>query len=536
MVLRGLFLRLAAAAVLAAVKLSAAPQPVDFNVTVRVWGWAPGLTLNHVQVFETMYSSQLAYSGTQPTSSPYSYPWTMLRGYTERNYVVRAQVGTVYTTSSPFTLTYGSVNQIGTIDLYLWGSSAVNEFRIRDCTANNRNYPVTLVYYRAGDSTSPSLGSLVVPPGSTGCIDLGPYTNKFSINVFAELPSGDVEMVGVIADTNGNWSGNTGTITTTNQTGFQRVQVASAPVSNVVQWASGGTNLLTEQTGRQGFEQLKLAVVEGNREVVAAIGNGNASLVGLGSKLDQIRDGQTAAAASITNRLGDVVAGLDAVRSAITNQGEVPKTQGEAAAAVAGYQSQGNAAGASERAAYDSLAASMSTSPSTVEGAAGSAFVLTFRGYTIDANPANYPQVVSLAAGVKTFITWGVRALFLLGITGIMQAYLTQLGAVRQASAPNVAVLGNEFGAAFAIPLAIAITLALAGVSSFAVSYIGQHVGVLGENPFASFSGSALMYLVNLFIPVTVILTHIGLYLVWRIKFAGIWAGVTTAVRFLIGG
>jgi len=185
-------------------------------------------------------------------------------------------------------------------------------------------------------------------------------------------------------------------------------------------------------------------------------------------------------------------------------------------------------------------AASGLAAPTTGAGS-GSALAFTVAGFHFDGNPLTHPTMGPMASAIKSAITWFVTAVYVFCCWKCTQAYLMSIMQVQQAKAPDVSIFGNNFGLALGIPIAIAMTVAIAAVPAVAMAVISTDVSALfGSHPLATMSsagsaGSTVMYLVNGFLPIDVILVDLVAYLTFSLTVASVYSIAATIVRFLIG-
>jgi hypothetical protein len=191
---------------------------------------------------------------------------------------------------------------------------------------------------------------------------------------------------------------------------------------------------------------------------------------------------------------------------------------------------------------WDEAAAAVQE-PAPVTGSAGNALMLNFgRWGVLNVDPMQNGALTNWAYYIKKALEWGVSIIFIFGIIKVSEGYLRELGSVQQTRAPriNATVLGfgGDFGIVAAVPWAIAITVAIGILPTFILHYImgtNAPLACLSQHPLTN-APEVVKHLLLFFLPVQFILAHIASYFIFRLSIAGVYMGVITAVRFVVGG
>jgi len=207
---------------------------------------------------------------------------------------------------------------------------------------------------------------------------------------------------------------------------------------------------------------------------------------------------------------------------------------------LAEQQSAGEAAGQAQSDSIAALSSGAVAVPTGV-GGAGSVFVISALGRTFNLDPLTNAKTAWLAPAVRSALIWFVTIALLFACWESLQRYLIAGQQARQASAPDVSVFGNSFGTLLGIPIAAAMTVAIAAIPAIGIALLGSLPQTAWTgNPFDGMfdggsAGSAAMYLATAFLPIDIILADIVIYFVFTTTIASVYSLSCTICRFLLG-
>jgi hypothetical protein len=314
-------------------------------------------------------------------------------------------------------------------------------------------------------------------------------------------------------------------------------------------YTATGNGFLSAISDKQTYGNTKLGTLEARLDTMVAQGTAantslgamtvdvdesNTKLTYIRTATEATRDGVDAMRTNAT-AMHSTMVGMSNRLDAIAKGVGATDDQAGQTAKLGAWQQAGSAAGDSAKADWEAF----SLNDPTAESGSADGFLIEFGEWSVDFNPASNPLIANAASAAKTVIAWLVSVVYGFGCVTVMEKYLTQIGSIRQTAAPPVSVFGWEIGPALAMPLAVVITGIIAALPVFAIQWVNGNMNFLSDNPFAGYTSNGFgmaAYLVAYFLPVGVILGHLVSYIVFRTQIAGIWVGVCTAVRYIVGG
>lgn len=168
-------------------------------------------------------------------------------------------------------------------------------------------------------------------------------------------------------------------------------------------------------------------------------------------------------------------------------------------------------------------------------------FVVNAGGYTFDMNPMRISGFSSLAAMVKTFLTWAITIAYFLAVWREVHQYIRAMPMVNQTQSPQVDILGNSAGTLAGIPYAAIMTVVLLTVPSACIAILsnGNLLGRLGENPLEAWAANAGPVgagytLAAHFIPFGVLFANLVLYFVSTFAIGAVFLVASIVIRYFV--
>jgi len=168
--------------------------------------------------------------------------------------------------------------------------------------------------------------------------------------------------------------------------------------------------------------------------------------------------------------------------------------------------------------------------------AANVPWTVTVGGVSVDLNPLNLTGMATMAAWVRLLMTWLVTVSYLMLLAKYADEWVWAAASAQQAKASGQSVLGTNLNTPVALAMAAVITIAVAVIPAFVVSWISPIKSGLATSLGSSDSivGKCIL-LMNAFLPLDLMLGNLIGAVSFKLAGSSVFFGVSTAVRFLVG-